>query len=142
MSYLYHRKSTPLDEESNCNFTYDCLNEIDCQNKIIEIKTPINKYQEVIDKLSFQEEVDIEFITALQTLVDECDNSKERTGDEEFIERRGEQTRSEILTEYERLKYLSEGLNGDYNNLLKYFNLLFAFSGKIKTELTDPLLLK
>jgi len=87
-----------------------------------KIKTPIKKHQSLVDKL-FPEpnSIDIEFITAIQTLVDKCDNSKERTGDEEFIERKGEQTRSEILTEYERLKYLSEGLNGDYNNLLKYF---------------------
>jgi putative CRISPR-associated protein (TIGR02619 family) len=112
LSYLYHRKSTPLNKESNYNFTYNCPD--------TEIKTSINKYQEVVNKLSFREKVDIEFITAIQTLVDECDNSKERTGDEEFIERRKAQTNSEILTEYKRLKYLSQGVN-NYNDLLEYF---------------------
>ena len=114
LSYLYHRKSTPLNKEVKCEFTYNCTD--------AEIKAPIKKHQSLVDKLFPEpDSIDIEFITAIQTLVDKCDNSKERTGDEEFIERRGEQTRSEILTEYERLKYLSEGLNGDYNNLLEYF---------------------
>jgi len=114
LSYLYHRKSTPLNEEGNAEFIYDLTD--------TEIKTPIKKYQFLVNKLFPKtNSIDIEFVTAIQTLVDKCDNSKERTGDEEFIERRGEQTRSEILTEYERLKYLSEGLDGDYNNLLKYF---------------------
>lgn len=114
LSYLYHRKSTPLNEEGNGEFIYDLTD--------TEIKTPIKKHQSKVNELFPKaNSIDIKFITAIQTLIDKCDNSKERTGDEEFIERRGEQTRSEILTEYERLKYLSEGLNGDYNNLLKYF---------------------
>ena len=114
LSYLYHRKSTPLNEEVKCEFTYNCT--------AAEIKTPIKKHQSIVNKLFHKtNSIDIEFITAIQTLVDKCDNSKERIGDEEFIERRGEQTHSEILTEYERLKYLSEGLTCDYNNLLKYF---------------------
>jgi len=74
--------------------------------------------------------IDIEFITGIQTLVDKCDNSKERTGDEEFIERRKAQTNSEILTEYRKLKYLSESV-GNYDNLLKYFN---DHSGNWKKE--------
>jgi len=112
LSYLYHRKFMPLNKESNYNFTYNCPD--------TKIEASINKYQEDVNKLSFRKEVDIEFITAIQTLVDECDNSKERTGDEEFIERRKAQTNSEILTEYNRLKYLSQGVN-NYNDLLKYF---------------------
>ncbi|MHA1660660.1 MAG: HD domain-containing protein, partial [Promethearchaeota archaeon] len=114
LSYLYHRKSTPLNGEGNAEFIYDLTD--------TEIKTPIKKYRSLVNKLFPKtNSIDIEFVTAIQTLVDKCDNSKERTGDEEFIERRGEQTRSEILTEYERLKYLSKGLNDDYNNLLEYF---------------------
>jgi putative CRISPR-associated protein (TIGR02619 family) len=112
LSYLYHRKSTPLNKDLNYNFIHNYPD--------TEIKTSINEYQEVVNKLSFREKVDIEFITAIQTLVDECDNSKERTGDEEFTERRKAQTNSEILTEYKRLKYLSQGVN-NYNGLLKYF---------------------
>ena len=112
LSYLYHRKSTPLNEEGNGEFIYDLTD--------TEIKKPINEYQSLVNKLSFREKVDLEFITALQTLVDECDNSKERTGDEEFIERRKAQTNSEILTEYKRLQYLSQGVNND-NELLEYF---------------------
>ena len=113
LSYLYHRKSTPLNEKVKCEFTYNCTD--------AEIKTPIKEYQGIVDELFPNPNlVDIEFITALQTLVDECDNSKERTGDEEFIERRKAQTNSEILTEYKRLQYLSQGVN-NYNELLNYF---------------------
>jgi hypothetical protein len=76
----------------------------------------------LINQLDFSEEVDIEFITALQTIIDECDNSKERAGDEEFIERRKAQTKNEILSEYRRLKYLSNSREiANYHCLLKYF---------------------
>lgn len=123
LSYLYHRKSTPLNEKENCKFIHSCTS--------TEIKTPIKKYQGLVNKLfDSSNPIDIEFITAIQTLVDKCDNSKERTGDEEFIERRKAQTNSEILTEYRRIKYLSESV-GNYDNLLKYFK---DHSGNWKKE--------
>ena len=113
LSYLYHRKSTPLNEEGNGEFIYDLTD--------TETKTPIKKYQSLVNKLFPKtNSIDIEFVTAIQTLVDKCDNSKERTGDEEFMERRKAQTNSEILTEYRRLKYLSQSV-GNYGDLLKFF---------------------
>ena len=121
-----------MNEEGNGEFIYDLTD--------TEIKTPIKEYQSLVDKLlPSSNPIDIEFITGIQTLVDKCDNSKERTGDEEFIERRKAQTNSEILTEYRRLKYLSIY---SVSSTILYFKSLFVFSGKIKTESTEPLLSK
>ncbi len=127
LSYLYHRKRTPLNsdkfdlETSIPDSTNGKLYEYTYSCPKVEIKNPIKGYQSSINELFNPSTIDIKFITAIQTLVDECDNCKERTGDEEFRERRRAQTDFEIITEYKRLKYLLQKVDKNYEELLKFF---------------------
>lgn len=121
-SYLYHRKSMPKNDGDKC-FKYVFKDESNGDKNIlgdIKINSPIpicwNR-----DGLKGKDDngIRLRFLAALQAFIDECDNSRERVGDEEFKKRRTRQTEKEIKTEFERLKWLYPQLkhNGETDEI-------------------------
>ncbi|MBE0426917.1 MAG: hypothetical protein IBX72_09760 [Nitrospirae bacterium] len=99
-AYLYHRKKMPKNDNGNDYFEFPPLG--------IKIQKPIpdSWKNETLD-------IRLRFLAALQAFIDECDNSRERTGDEEFKMRRTRQTEREIETEYEKMKGLYDQFKND-----------------------------
>lgn len=101
-AYLYHRKKMLEIENESCSFSYPPLN--------IKIEKPVQKeYPIYVNKKRIK--IPLGYIAAFQAFVDECDNSRERTGDKEYNIRRGWQTDREIKTEYDKLQFIYKGLS-------------------------------
>lgn len=113
-AYLYHRKKMLEIKNENNHFVYSPLN--------VEIKKPVP--EEYTINVNGQEiTIPLKFIAALQAFVDECDNSRERTGDEEYNKRREWQTDREIKTEYDKLQFVYKNLTckAPFELILKIF---------------------
>ncbi len=93
-AYLYHRKKMPK-INGDAEFKFEIFN--------VSIRTPIPENWSIND---YRGNIRLRFLAALQAFIDECDNSRERVGDDEFRKRRTRQTRREIKTEYGKLKNL------------------------------------
>src|SRR3990172_6549592 len=96
-AYRYHRRKMPLIKTSELPQRFYHWKEIDHPIKEINNQFLINSGQYLR----------MELITALQRIIDACDNQRERVIDEEYRRRRIELTEREIDTEMKTLQRLS-----------------------------------